>query len=233
MRKLLFLVLILAVACSTTSSQKRKDADVHYQLGLSYMKEGKYQDAFVEFQKSIDLYPDDKHVLNALGLIYMKFEEFDKSEEVFKEALDIDPEFSEAANNLGVVYSRKKDWKSAIIYFERALQNPLYPSPERAFYNLATAQYRLHDYTIALKHFKDALRRAPNFFPAYYGLALSYNALEDYGEASTALTMGIELDPEIEGKKQKAAKVFNSRMMLSVDDEERDDYRSLIEILHY
>jgi len=234
MRKLLFLVLILAVACSTTSSsQKHKEADVHYQLGLSYMKEGQYQDAFVEFQKSIDIYPDDRRVLNALGLIYMKFEELDKSEEVFKEALDIDPEFSEAANNLGVVYSRKKDWKSAIIYFERALQNPLYPSPERAFYNLATAHYRLHDFMMALKYFKDALRRAPKFFPAYYGMALCYNALEDYGEASTALTMGIEIDPEIEGKKQKAAKVFNSRMVLSVDNEEREDYRSLIEILHY
>lgn len=234
MRKVLFLLLILAVACSTTSnSKKRQDADVHYQLGLSYMKEGKYQDAFVEFQKSIDIYPDDKHALNALGLIYMRFENFDKSAKAFEEALDLDPEFSEASNNLGVVYSRNKEWKNAIKYFELALQNPLYPSPERAFYNLATAHYRMKEFDMALKNFKDALRRAPKFFPAYYGLALTSNALEEYGEASTALTMGIELDPEIEGDKQKAVKVFNSRMVLSTDDEERADYRAMIEILHY
>jgi len=234
MKKILWLLLILTVSCATgANNEERKTADVHYQLGLSYMKEAKYQEAFVEFQKSIDIYPEDKHTLNALGLIYMRFEDLAKSEESFKEALDIDPEFSEAANNLGVVYSRKKDWKSAIKYFEMALRNPLYPSPERAFYNLGTAHYRTNEYTLALKNYKDALRRAPKFYPAYYGLSLAFNALEDYGEASTAITMGIEIDPEIEGSKQKAVKVFNSRMVLAVDEQERNDYRTLIEVLHY
>ncbi|MGE5893004.1 MAG: tetratricopeptide repeat protein [bacterium] len=225
---------LLALACSSTpDSKSQNQTDAHYDLGLSYMKEGKYQDAFVELNRALETDHNNKLVHNALGLIHLKFEDFDKAERSFREAIDADPEFSDAHNNLGVVYTREGKWDEAIKQFQNALKNPLYQSPEMAYYNLGNAYYRLKKYTLALKHYKDALKRAPSLYPAYYGLALANNALEDYGEASTVIMMGIKNDPEIQGSRQKALAVFDSRMVLSTAPGEKEDYKTLIEILHY
>jgi type IV pilus biogenesis/stability protein PilW len=234
MKRYVYLVLVLIVSCASAPHRdKVKQADANYELGLSYMREQKFQDAFVAFQKAIDLNPENKDAYNALGLIYLRFEELDKSAQSFEKAIDLDSNFSDARNNLGVVYSRQKKWEKAISEFDQALKNPLYVAPERAYYNLGNTYYRLKKYDLALKNYTNALRREPEFFPAYYGLALCYNATEEYGEASTAISLGIKKDPEIKGSKQKAVDVFSSRMVTVTNKEEKEDYNSLIEILHY
>jgi type IV pilus biogenesis/stability protein PilW len=234
MRKYLLVFLLILMSCaSAPSTADKTQSEAFYQIGLSYMKEQRFQDAFVELQKAIKADPDNKQALNALGLIYIKFEDFDRAEQSFLDALDVDENFSEAYNNLGVVYSRKKDWKRAIVQFENALQNPMYSSPDRAYYNIGNAYYRLKKYRKAIENYKNALRRAPKFFPAYYGLALCNNMIEKYGDASQYLTEGIKLDPEIKGNRRKAGEVFTARIVMTMEEEERRDLEDLREMLNY
>lgn len=235
MKKLLYCMLCLFLtSCATTATSENKtQSEAHYKVGLAFMKENKFQDAFVEFQKSIQANPDNKNALNALGLIHLKFEDYDKAEQSFLDALDVDENFSDAYHNLGAVYSSRKKWDKAIPQFERALKNPLYESPERTYYNLGNAYYRIKKYRVALKQYESALKRSPQFYPAYYGIALCYNVIELYGEAAKALSDGIMIDSDIKGKREKAADVFNARMVLTIDDDQRKDYRDLIEILNY
>ncbi len=234
MKKLLYLVICFIISCSTAATIKSDaQSDANYQMGLSYMKEGKYQEAFIEMQKAIKENPDNKLALNALGLIYLKFEDFEKAEMSFLDAIDVDDSFSDAYNNLGVVYSRQKKWDKAIEQFENALKNPLYVSPAQAYYNIGNSYYRLRKYKKAIDNFRKALLRAPQFTSAYYGLALSNNMIELYGEAAAALMEGIKVDPEIEGNRRKAADVFTARIVMTMDEEERKDLEDLREILNY
>lgn len=234
MKKFASIVFCFLLSCASLSHSERvKQSEAHYEFGLSYMKEGKFQDAFVEFQKSIEYNPDNKTALNALGLIYLKFEDFDKAEQAFLDALDVDEDYSEAYNNLGVIYSRKKEWDKAVKQFENALKSHLYSSPERALTNLGNVYYRLKKYDRAVQYYKKAIRRVETFFPAYYGLALGYNMLGKYGDAAYAISEGIKYDPEIQGDRQKANDVINVRMVMTVDEEGRKDYRDLLEILNY
>ena len=234
MKKLFLFLLIVLVSCATApSSTDKAQSEAFYQIGLSYMKEQRFQDAYVELQKSMKADPDNKQALNALGLIHIKFEDLDRAEQSFLDALDVDENFSEAYNNLGVVYSRKKEWEKAIQQFENALNNPMYSSPGRAYFNIGNAYYRLKKYRTAITNYQHSLRRAPKFYPAYYGLALCHNMIEKYGDAAQFLTEGIKLDPEIQGNRRKAGEVFTARIVTTIEDEERKDLEDLREMLNY
>ncbi|MGW8271748.1 MAG: tetratricopeptide repeat protein [Thermodesulfovibrionales bacterium] len=227
------LCLLIASCATAPGADKRKQADGYYDLGLSYFQEGKYQDAYVALQKSLELDPRRKEVLYVIGLVHMKFEDFDKAEERFREAIDIDRDYAEAHTGLGNIYARQKRWDEAIAEFQEALRNPLYREPEVAYYNLGVAYFRTEKYALAVKSYRDGLRRAPQMYNVHYYVALAFNALGNYGEAADSLSAGISYDPQILGDRQKAFDVFRARMDLATDEGERRDYKYLIEMLNY
>jgi type IV pilus biogenesis/stability protein PilW len=230
-RNILLLVIIFLSSCATTGENIHK-ANAHYKIGVSYFNENKIQPAFVEFQKAIELNPDDKYALDALGLVYLKLEDFQKAQESFIKAVNIDPDFSEALNNLGVTYTKIGKWSEAVDSFKKALKNPLYKTPENSYYNLGNAYYRLGLIDDAIDAYNEVIKRMQDFHLPYYGLALCYNAKGQYGDASSAITRAIELDPVYKGNKDKAMEDLKEKKLKAKGEEEQDivDY---LEILKY
>ncbi len=235
MRKLVIaFIAIFILGCATMSNEERiQQASAHYQLGVSYMNDNNIQPAFVEFQKAIELNPQDKESLNAIGLIYLlKLENYQKAVEYFERALKIDRSFSEALNNLGYAYEMMERFNDAVMAYKSALTNPLYRSAEKAFNNLGRVYYRLKRYNEAIEAYKESLRRFSSFHLPYYGLALCYNALGRYGDAATALKKALDLDPSYNGDRDKALRDFKERKLLARGYEEKD-LSDLIEIFNY
>jgi tetratricopeptide (TPR) repeat protein len=230
----IMIFIVLLVSCATTGNEERlQKASAHYQLGVSYMNDNNIQPAFVEFQKAIELNPDDKESLNAIGLIYLlKLEDYPRAIEYFERALRIDKSFSEAFNNLGYAYEKMERFNDAIIAYKSALLNPLYKSAEKAFNNLGRAYYRLKRYSEAIEAYKESLRRFSGFHLPYYGLALCYNAIGRYGDAATSLKKAVELDPSYNGDRDKALNDMKEKRLLAKGYEERD-LSDLIEIFNY
>lgn len=229
-----FVLFVFMFACaSTKSSDKVQKATAHYKIGYSYYTEGKFQQAFIEFQKALEFNPKDKEVLNAIGIVYlMQFEDFEKAIEYFKRALKVDKNFSEARNNLGIAYERTGSIDEAIDSFEKALANPMYPNPEKPYNNLGRIYYRAGLYDKAIDSYTAALRRVNDYAPSFYFLALCYNAKGYYGDASNALMRAIELDPRYKGDKEKALEDFENRRLIARGDE-LNDLMDYIEILRY
>ncbi len=230
-KKIYLLALVLICSCATTSTENVQKAIAHYKLGVSYLNENNIQPAFIEFQKAIEFNPEDKEVLNAIGIIYLlKFEDFQKAIDFFQRALKVDPNFSEAYNNLGFAYEKIKRFDDAINSYKKALSNLMYQTPEKAYYNLGRVYYRLGRCEDAIDAHKEAIKRANEFSPSYYGLALCYNAKGRYGDASAAITKAIEI--EYKGDRAKAISDLSQRKLKAKGDEEKDigDY---LEILKY
>jgi tetratricopeptide (TPR) repeat protein len=234
MKKLVaILIIIFACSCATTNIDNIQKASAHYKLGISYLNDNNVQPAFVEFQKAYELNPNDKEVLSAIGIIYLlKFEDFPKAIDFFKKAIKVDPEFSEAYNNLGVAYEKSGRFEDAIGSYKKALSNLLYRTPEKAYYNLGRLYYKLSRYDDAIDAYKEALKRLTEFYPAYYGLALCYNAKGKYGDAAAAITKAIEIDPLYKGNRNKAIDDLRQKKLKAKGDDEKDiaDY---LEILKY
>lgn len=229
---LIYCIVLLFSGCATLSVEQEREVDFHYKMGVSYLNEGNIQLAYVHFQKAYQINPKNKDVLHSLGLIYFQLEKFDKAREFYLKALSVDPMFSEVHNNLGVLYLRLNQLDEAERSFKIALTNPLYQTPERAYYNLGSVYYRMGKYESSIDSFTDAIRRSPSFYLAYYGLALAYNRIGRYGDASTAITKAIELDPSYRGNRSKFIEDIKKRLAVA-KEEERVDLMDYLEILKY
>lgn len=234
MKKLMILVMAVFVgSCATASIENTNKATAHYKLGVSYLNENNVQHAFIEFRKAYDLNPEDKEVLNAIGIIYLlKFEDFPKAIDFFQKAVNIDPDFAEAHNNLGFAYEKSKKFNEAIECYKKALSNLLYMTPEKAYNSLGRVYYRLGKYDAAIDAYKSSLKRMPELYISYYGLALCYNAKGRYGDASSAITKAIEMDPLYKGSKSKAMSDL-SRRKLNARSEDEKDIADYLDILKY
>lgn len=215
---------------SCASVQKVEEARAHYKMGVSHLNVGNIQTAFVEFQKALELDPDNKEVHNAVGVVYLQLFDLEKAKQSFLNAVKVESNYSEAHNNLCFVYYRTKRFKKAIKSCKKALQNPLYVTPEKAFYNLGRSYYKLGRYNEAVDAFTDAIRRLPGLYPAYYSLALAYNAKQMYGNAASAIAKAIELDPRFRGDAGKAEEEFKKQ---AAEAQERRDLQDFLEILKY
>jgi type IV pilus assembly protein PilF len=225
------MVLFLVISCAT--AERGNKADAHYKLGIAYLNENKVQQAFVEFHKAYDLSPHNKEILNAIGIVHLlHLDETKKAIEWFDKAVREDPSYSEAYNNLGYSYEKLGDFEKALSFYRKALSNPLYPTAEKAYINMGDAYYRLGKYDAALDSYKEAIKRAPTLSVSYWKVALCMNAMERYGEAATAITQAVKLDPQYQGNREKAMEDLRVKKLRAKGYEEKDitDY---LEILKY
>lgn len=154
------------VGCVTDASlKKQKEAEGHYQLGRSYVQTD-LQKAIVAFERAIDTDPNHRDAHLELGIIYGQRGRLDAGEEHYKQAIRIDAAYSEAHNNLGTVYARQARWDEAIEEYRKALENPMYPWPDSAYYNLARALNQVGEYDEALIALRSASLVVPLAMPA-------------------------------------------------------------------
>ncbi len=226
------LVLVLSLASCRTPGSKRSDiAESTYLLGMSHLRSGKTQLAFVKFHETLQIRPRHKEALNGLGQTYMILRDFPKAEENFRKAVKVDGKYSEAHKNLCFVLYNLGRFEEAVDSCKSALKNPIYSSPEKAYYNMGISYYKMGKYPEAIDAFDNSVKRHPGFIPGYYKLALSYNANRQYGNASETMNHAVGLDPRFQGNKQLAERKFielKEKGLMSPDEANQR-----IDILHY
>lgn len=213
---------ILLSSCETTPDPNSiSNPEVHFKLGIAYLKRKDLNRAYIEFQEAIRLDPLHKESLNYLGYVSHLFKKYDESISYYKRAIAVSPDYSDAINNLGVVYVDTGEIDKAIDSFQKALANPLYRTPEQAFSNLGYAYYRSGDYESAEKALNNALLRRPSFPRAMYILGLVHVKRDNDHLARKTFIRAIGIDPDYfdahwelaelymrEGSRAKALKHF-------------------------
>ena len=178
---LAFCALFLISGCATQARQQRlKEASAHYKLGVAHLDAENIQRAFVSLQTAKGLNPRDRDTRYALGHIYYLQKKYDQAEKEFKKTLKIDPRYSQAQNYLGKVYERTGQFDKAILAYRAALRNPLYLTPDLAYYNLGAVFRAEGRFDEAVEEFQEAIRINPDHVLAYYHLAYTHIESGDY-----------------------------------------------------
>ncbi len=174
-------MLLGLAACSPEARQQRlREASAHYKLGISYLNEQMNQEAFVEFQKAVELNPNDREVHYALGHIYFVQMRYDEAVRSFRNAIRIDSDYSAAFNYLGKVYEAKGEPEQAIRQYRNALKNPVYATPDKAHYNLGLVLLKQGKRDEAVAELRQATLINPEHVLAYFALAQVYEEDGDY-----------------------------------------------------
>lgn len=238
---------LTALSClrfKSVSQNELKQSKYFKEVGQSYVLETKYQEAYVEFQKALDLNPLDKELYYYIGFIEAKWGKYDKAVEYLKKATYIDKHYAEAYNHLGIAYLNLEKWDKAIDSFNKAIREPLYGTPEIAYYNLGTAYYYKGDYLESLSALEEALKRKENFPHAKFLKGQIYNKLGKTSEAIKAYTNAINDysdygDAHLElakiylkgGKRQKALEHFEKAASSSPEGKIKEEALKYIDLL--
>ncbi|MDL1966757.1 MAG: tetratricopeptide repeat protein, partial [Candidatus Desulfofervidus auxilii] len=73
-------IFICIISCASTGLNKKREAEVHFRLGDSYLRQGKPGFALRELVQAQKLDPQNPDIHLALGLAYMARGDLDKAE---------------------------------------------------------------------------------------------------------------------------------------------------------
>lgn len=151
-------------ARKTEINDRKQSANINVQLASGYMKRGQFEVAKEKLLKAIDL--DDSYVpaYTTMAVLMNGLGKVEEAKSYYLDALDIDSNNPELLNNYGTFLCQHNELDEAKEQFIKALNNPLYETPEVAHSNMGYCLMKNDnpDYELIEKHLRLALTANPN-----------------------------------------------------------------------
>ena len=128
-------------------------------------------EAFRNARKGLMLDDSSAPAHALLGLIHQRFGENEKADYHYRRAVKLEPHNPYALNALGSFVCSAGAYEEADGYFQRALGNPLYPTPWVALHNAGRCAERAGKLQQAETNYRAALRSDPQFAPTLLRMA--------------------------------------------------------------
>lgn len=139
-----------------------------YNLAGAYFSLGKFDDSITWYEKALRLKQGDTDTLIGLGISFRFSLQYDKAIEALKEAVKNSHGNARALTELALTYQSTEDFKSAAMWYERALEtNPQDPE----VHNLLGMVYSIMgDYDKSEEELRAAIKIDPGYADAYLSL---------------------------------------------------------------
>ena len=129
-------------------------------LADTLMKQGKFDEAIIHFQKALQIYPDSAEIQNNLGNAFLRKKDWTEAIAAYETALRLQPNLTSALNNLGICLAETGKQDEALAEFNEALRiDPGFLDTHR---NLAILLLRIGRREEAIGHLREALRLKPD-----------------------------------------------------------------------
>jgi tetratricopeptide (TPR) repeat protein len=135
------------------------EASLHEKRGDSFFARKMYEDAVVEYRKSVAVDRYNASTLNRLGLVYHQSQKLGEAERYYREALKQNPYFIEVLNNIGTVEYVRQRYDVALDQYEKALK--IRPESPTILLNMGACLFDMKRYDEALKATQRALEIDP------------------------------------------------------------------------
>ncbi len=158
-------------------------ATTHFNLGVSYQREGRLKEALKEYKKVIFIEPFNIDAYNNMGMVYKGLGDLDGAIACYKKAIAINPRYEKGHSNMAVALYLKGDLDAAISESKKAIA--INPNDIANYNNLGLIYKKINRPDEAIESFLKALAIDPDYPPAHYNLAL---LLEDEGKIREAIS---------------------------------------------
>lgn len=154
-----------------TAIDKTKLADTYVDLAVEYQKRGAPQVALERVNLAISTNQANARAYMIRGMINQSLNQTQSAEKDFKKALSIKSDYPEAYVNYAVFLCAQKQYLEANTNFEKALVNPLYSTPEIAYYSRGKCNYIARKWQAANADYLKALSYRNHPQETYVALA--------------------------------------------------------------
>lgn len=191
----LAILLLLLSACGSTG-KNRKEADTHYMLGVSYLREGNPTLALRELILAEQKNPGKAEIQNSIAQAYQAKRAFSDAEKHYRKAIRIDKDNPQYQNNIAALYLDLERWDDAIRHFRKAADNLIFPTPEISLTGICYANYQKGDFLAAVTACKEAIDQNSRYSHAHLRLGEAYYALDKTGLAIDSFRQAIAISPD-------------------------------------
>jgi tetratricopeptide (TPR) repeat protein len=171
----------------------------HYNLGVTYLEQGKKPEALAEFTKAETLGSEDAAMLENLGEAYTSLQEFDRGIDIYKKLLSVNSRNIKVLSLLGDLLFQKGELEQALRYYKKIVE--IEPASERAhtaFVNIGIVLDEAQRFDEAIEAYNNALTINPKDDVALYNLGIAYKHAGKPDEALRAWKKSSELNPDNE-----------------------------------
>ena len=174
-RTAILLAITWLSACTSSGGSNLIDEELaavyNAQMGNEYLRQGEIQLAKTKFEKALQQDPSLAAAHAGYGLLWGRLGETKKADKHFKRALRSEPNNPNILNNYGTYLCGRNKFAEAENLFLKALDDPLYVTPEYAYTNAGRCSMQDSDFDKAEAYFGKALRANPHFPDALYRMA--------------------------------------------------------------
>ena len=223
-------------------TRDEKASKINVQLGVGYYQQGNLELANEKLLKALDQDPESSQAHFAYAVLQHRFLHKEKAEEHFRKAIDLNPENSEALSNFGAFLCNDNRVEESVGMFLRAVENPLYKSPEVAYTNAAVCLLRSDPEQTeqAIEYLQKALAARGNyrlalinlgelqFAAGRYDLTQLYLKRFNVAGAQTARSLWLEIRNELE--LDNPARAHGLAQKLKAEFPESEQYKSWLEL---
>ena len=174
------------VSTTTRTTAAKPDADagdaaeLNYQLGARYYRNGNYDLARDRLLYSIELNPKNATAHYTLALTYEKLENLRLATDSYEQAVRVAPRDYNVQNAYAVFLCNQGDFDGARKHFDRATKVIDNDSAQITLTNAGACMMQKPDFAAAESYFRQALERRSNYGEALVQLSLLKFASGDY-----------------------------------------------------
>ncbi len=130
--------------------------------GDAFLVRKMFDDAVVEYKKSISIDKYNAGIINRLGLTYHQSQKYTEAERQYREALKLNAYYLDALNNLGTIFYSRKKYPEALEYYRKALK--IWADSPTVLQNIGACLFELKRYAEAGQAYDRALALDPKLF---------------------------------------------------------------------
>jgi protein O-mannosyl-transferase len=171
-----------------------ESVNAHYNLGYALAKQGRTEEAAVEYRAALRILPDYAFAHCNLANALSALGKADEAMAHYREGLRLNPDYVDAHMNLGVALGSAGRYEEAIDQFREVLR--LNPKSATAHNDIGHALAPQGRYEEAAAEFREALRLNPNLAEAHNNLGTVLVAEGQLAGAIEEYTQAVRIRPD-------------------------------------
>ena len=169
------------------SPKRMEEADVHFEASKRLYTKGDTIQALAEAEKAGQVNEKNEEVQNFLALLYVERQDPVRAEQHYQTAIKDKPDYAEALNNYCAFLISQNRYDDALPQCQKAIENVTYPTPERAYNNMALIYTKRGEPAKVTEMHQKALIHNKNFVFSLLYLGKNSYEKKDYQKAKQYL----------------------------------------------
>jgi tetratricopeptide (TPR) repeat protein/CHAT domain-containing protein len=175
---------------------KQRSPDYWLQQGYALGDLGRYEDAVISFEKTIELDSERQEAWFSRSNALAAAGRFQESTISYQKTTELNPQDYQTWNNFGYVWHQVGDYEQAIAHYDKAIACK--PDCAPAWNNRGFALFYLGLYDTAIACYDTALSFNKNYAAAWHNRGNALRALERYEEAIVNFDQALTIQPDFQ-----------------------------------